>query len=118
MSEWPIESKYVNENLSCVVNSHLFQCKKDLQAVFDALPASERNALLGVKSHLDPSSKAQPLVSESSNEVLSVVDNASENQSLRGRPTLVVTKIRRLHTSKAARGRLSIPRRLLKKQQR
>ena len=62
------------------MNSHLFQYKRYLQAIFDALPASERNALLGVKGHSDPPSKAQPLVSESSNEVLSVMDNAPENQ--------------------------------------
>lgn len=62
------------------INSHLFQYKNDLQAIFDALPASERNALLGVKGHSDLPSKAQPLVSASSSEVLSVVDNAPENQ--------------------------------------
>ena len=79
MPDWPIESKYVYEH-RLYINSQLFQYKKDLQAIFDALPASERNALLGVKDHLDPPSKAQPLVSESSNEVLSVMDNAPENQ--------------------------------------
>jgi len=79
MPDLPIESKYVYEN-RLYMNSHLFQYKRYLQAIFDALPASERNALLGVKGHSDPPSKAQPLVSESSNEVLSVVDNAPENQ--------------------------------------
>ena len=79
MPDWPIESRYVHENMLSI-NSHLFQYKNDLQAIFDALPASERNALLGVKGHSDPASKAQPLASTSSNEVLSVVDNAPENQ--------------------------------------
>lgn len=79
MPDWPIESKYVYV-APLYINSHLFQYKKDLQAIFDALPATERNALLGVKGHSDPSSKAQPLVSATSNEVLSVVDNAPENQ--------------------------------------
>ena len=58
----------------------MFQYKNDLQAIFDALPTSERNALLGVKGLSDSPSKAQPLVSAPSNEVLSVVDNAPENQ--------------------------------------
>ena len=58
----------------------MFQYKKDLQAIFDALPVTERNALLGVKGHSDPPSRAQTLVSASSNEVLSVVDNAPGNQ--------------------------------------
>lgn len=79
MPDWLIESKYVYENL-LYINSHLFQYKKDLQAIFDALPATERNALLGVKGHSDPPSRAQPLVSASSSEVLSVVNNAPENQ--------------------------------------
>jgi chromatin assembly factor 1 subunit A len=62
------------------INSHQFQYKKDLQAIFDALPTSERNALLGVKGHSASPSKTQPLACASSNEVLSVVDGASENQ--------------------------------------
>ena len=69
----------VHENL-LYINSHLFQYKRDLQAIFDALPVSDRNALLGVKGHSDPPSTAQPLVSESSNEVLSVMDISPENQ--------------------------------------
>jgi chromatin assembly factor 1 subunit A len=62
------------------INSHQFQYKKDLQAIFDAFPASERNALLGVKGHSASPSKTQPLACASSNEVLSAVDGASENQ--------------------------------------
>jgi len=72
MPDWPIESTYVHENL-LYINSHLFQYKRDLQAIFDALLASDRNALLGVKGHSDPTSTAQPLVLESLNEVLSVI---------------------------------------------
>jgi len=79
MPDWPIESKYVYENM-LYINSHLFQYKNDLQAIFDALPASDRNVLLGVKGRSDPPSKAQPLDSELSNEVFSVVDNTPENQ--------------------------------------
>jgi hypothetical protein len=79
MPDWPIESKCVNETL-LYINSHLFQYKNDLQAIFDAHPTSERNALLGVKDFSDTPPKSQPLVSAPSNEVLSVVDNAPENQ--------------------------------------
>jgi len=61
MPDWPIESKHVYENL-LYINSHLFRYKKDLQAIFDSLPANERNALLGVNDHSDPPSEAQPLV--------------------------------------------------------
>ena len=79
MPDWLIESKCVNE-LLLYINSHLFQYKNDLQAIFDALPTSERNALLGVKGLSDTPSKSQPSVPAPSNEVLSVVDNAPENQ--------------------------------------
>ncbi|KAH9171528.1 hypothetical protein EDB89DRAFT_2243493 [Lactarius sanguifluus] len=44
------------------------QHKKDLQAMFDALPVNERNALLGVKGLATSPSKSQPLLRASSNE--------------------------------------------------
>ncbi|KAH8983583.1 hypothetical protein EDB86DRAFT_3050268 [Lactarius hatsudake] len=44
------------------------QYKKDLQAMFDALPVNERNALLGVKGLATSPSKSQPLLRASSNE--------------------------------------------------
>ncbi|KAI0003285.1 hypothetical protein BJV74DRAFT_943985 [Russula compacta] len=55
------------------------QYKKDLQTMFDALPASESNALLGVKGSISPS-KPQPLVCASSNEANSIVVDASDDQ--------------------------------------
>lgn len=51
--------------------------------MFDALPVSERNALLGVKGLATSPSKAQPLLRASSNEVSSVVesvDNALDDR--------------------------------------
>jgi hypothetical protein len=51
----------------------LFQYKKDLQAIFEALPDSERNTLLGVKCHSASPSKVQPLTCVSSNEATSAV---------------------------------------------
>lgn len=47
--------------------------------MFDALPASERNALLGVKGSISPS-KPQPIVCASSNEANSTVVDASDDQ--------------------------------------
>ncbi|KAH9053883.1 chromatin assembly factor 1 subunit A-domain-containing protein [Lactarius vividus] len=44
------------------------QYKKDLQAIFDALPVNERNALLGVRGLATSPSKSQPLLRASSNE--------------------------------------------------
>ncbi|KAI9434015.1 chromatin assembly factor 1 subunit A-domain-containing protein [Lactarius indigo] len=60
------------------------QYKKDLQAIFDALPANERNALLGVKGLATSPSKSQPLLRASSNEaspITGAVGNASDDKS-------------------------------------
>jgi hypothetical protein len=62
------------------INSQLFQYKKDLQAIFEALPDGERNTLLGVKSHSASPSKVQPLTSVSSNGATSVVVDALDGQ--------------------------------------
>lgn len=62
------------------INSQLFQYKKDLQAIFEALPDGERNTLLGVKGHSASPSKVQPLTSVSSNEATSAVVDAPGDQ--------------------------------------
>jgi hypothetical protein len=62
------------------ISSQEFQYKKDLQAMFEALPAGERNTLLGVKSLTALPSKAQPLGCASSNEAASAVVDASASQ--------------------------------------
>ncbi|KAI9455565.1 hypothetical protein BJY52DRAFT_1224586 [Lactarius psammicola] len=59
------------------------QYKKDLQAMFDALPVNERNALLGVKGLAASPSKSQPLLRASSNEASPIpgtVGNASDDK--------------------------------------
>jgi hypothetical protein len=58
----------------------MFQYKKDLQAIFEALPDGERNTLLGVKSYSASPSKVQPLTCVSSNEATSIVVDAPEGQ--------------------------------------
>jgi hypothetical protein len=62
------------------VNSQSFQYKKDLQAIFEALPDAERYTLLGVKGHSASPSKIQPLTSVSSNEATSAVVDAPGGQ--------------------------------------
>jgi len=57
----------------------MFQSKKDLQAMLDALPATERNALLGVKGHSTSPSKLKHMVSSSSNEAIPIVVDASDD---------------------------------------
>ncbi|KAF8270368.1 hypothetical protein EI94DRAFT_1723062 [Lactarius quietus] len=59
------------------------QYKRDLQAMFDALPVNERNALLGVKGLTTSPSKSQPLLRASSNDassIVEIVDNASDDK--------------------------------------
>ena len=58
----------------------MFQYKKDLQAIFEALPDGERNTLLGVKGHSASPSKVQPLTCVSSNEATSAVVDALDDQ--------------------------------------
>lgn len=62
------------------INSRLFQYKKDLQTIFEALPDGERNTLLGMKGHATSPSKVQPLTSVSSNEATSAVVDAPGGQ--------------------------------------
>jgi chromatin assembly factor 1 subunit A len=64
-------------------HSDWFQYKKDLQAMFDALPVNERNALLGVKGLSASPSKSQPVIRASSNDassIVEIVDNASDDK--------------------------------------
>ena len=58
----------------------MLQYKKDLQAIFEALPDGERNTLLGVKGHSASPSKVQPLTCVSSNEATSAVVDAPDDQ--------------------------------------
>ncbi|KAI0303427.1 hypothetical protein B0F90DRAFT_1371375 [Multifurca ochricompacta] len=54
--------------------------KKDLQAIFDALPTNERNALLGVKDPVTTPSKPQISLRASSNEPPSIVGDVSDDK--------------------------------------